>query len=464
MSFDRDTVRASLRDYLQRAAFKQQQLPVGTVMQLTTVFFDACGSRNKEQRDDIEHLTTDVVSIIVSERELTRDECERVDRALGKMLRGDIKKKLSHVTLAAAGFEVAEPTASREPTERQTQLINSATPVLSRQFDDTEGALDVDDFWLLHRDYHHTATTTTTTTPTVKTVYTDGYPIHIVDNFLPDEECDWWSQKIFTLGEPSNLDKEFPPWYRSGYRLLIKSTATADRYFEKVSSIMGDTFPTCTPLGIGVPPGRWQPCGLNEAFRLIRYSEGNFFSIHRDANHNRSPICRSSKTLMVYLNDDFKGGDLVFTKQKEHSPGSEYSHQYVKKTVDTWPDIPDPPSWKNDQPNEALRITPIKGQAVIFDHWLIHYAEPVTEGHKSILRSDLMSQHTTTTTTTSSVSHSFGEEWQKSLSPKDQSLLPIIKDMSDSAEAAERDGKLNDSQHLFDALLELRLMNQQPSG
>ena len=51
---------------------------------------------------------------------------------------------------------------------------------------------------------------------------------------------------------------------------------------------------------------------MNERFRFYRYDPGQEFLPHYDGSHQRADRQRSQLTFMVYLNDDFTGGETNF--------------------------------------------------------------------------------------------------------------------------------------------------------
>jgi len=91
--------------------------------------------------------------------------------------------------------------------------------------------------------------------------------------------------------------------------------------------------------------------GLNELFRFYRYQRGHQFKGHFDESYIRNAEEASYYTFMVYLNDNFEGGDTTF---------------------------------------RGLRIQPKQGMALIFLHSLYHEGSEVTQGVKYVLRSDVM--------------------------------------------------------------------------
>jgi prolyl 4-hydroxylase len=92
-------------------------------------------------------------------------------------------------------------------------------------------------------------------------------------------------------------------------------------------------------------------CGLNELFRFYRYQRGHKFKGHYDESYVRNAQEASYFTFMVYLNDNFQGGDTTF---------------------------------------RGVRIQPRQGMALLFLHSLYHEGSEVTQGVKYVLRSDVM--------------------------------------------------------------------------
>jgi len=91
--------------------------------------------------------------------------------------------------------------------------------------------------------------------------------------------------------------------------------------------------------------------GLNERFRFYRYEPGQQFRKHRDQSYIRNSLEASYFTFMIYLNDNFKGGSTTF---------------------------------------DDLVVTPRKGSALIFYHYIEHEGSEVIEGTKYVLRTDIM--------------------------------------------------------------------------
>ncbi|MEM6956847.1 MAG: 2OG-Fe(II) oxygenase [Myxococcota bacterium] len=91
--------------------------------------------------------------------------------------------------------------------------------------------------------------------------------------------------------------------------------------------------------------------GANERLRIYRYAPGEKHSAHWDTEVEL-PGRRSRVTLVFYLNDDFEGGHTAF-------------------------------------PELGESIAPKRGQALCFQHRVLHTAQPVESGAKFVLRTDI---------------------------------------------------------------------------
>jgi predicted 2-oxoglutarate/Fe(II)-dependent dioxygenase YbiX len=58
--------------------------------------------------------------------------------------------------------------------------------------------------------------------------------------------------------------------------------------------------------------GNRVPLGLNELFRFYRYQRGHQFKGHFDQSYIRSETEASYYTFMIYLNDNYEGGQTTF--------------------------------------------------------------------------------------------------------------------------------------------------------
>lgn len=131
------------------------------------------------------------------------------------------------------------------------------------------------------------------------------------------------------------------PELRNNERVMFDDAALAQKIYQAVK----ETLPWKVV-------GR-KPVGANERLRCYRYRPGQRFRPHFDGCFRRGDLEESELTLMVYLNDDFEGGQTAFLDLEQ-------------------------------------RITPKRGTALLFFHTLLHEGCEVTSGVKYVVRSDVM--------------------------------------------------------------------------
>jgi predicted 2-oxoglutarate/Fe(II)-dependent dioxygenase YbiX len=168
--------------------------------------------------------------------------------------------------------------------------------------------------------------------------------IFTVDDFLTKQECLEYlvlSEKLGFEAAKVNTTKgaRLVPSVRNNSRVFYSDEELAQRLWQRAKPFIPAQF------------GRSQALGLNELFRFYRYERGQQFRGHFDQSYVRSPTEASLFTFMVYLNDNFQGGDTAFRE---------------------------------------LRVWPKQGRLLLFEHGLYHLGRTVTQGVKYVLRTDVM--------------------------------------------------------------------------
>lgn len=134
---------------------------------------------------------------------------------------------------------------------------------------------------------------------------------------------------------------------RNNERVMLDDPARAQHLFDRIA-----------PFVPKPQPKRWVPVGLNERLRFYRYDVGQQFDWHLDGYFERPSGERSFFTFMVYLNEDFEGGETSFVTGKYN--------------------------------RDILDIKPVTGMALLFLHRIEHKGQPVKSGRKYVLRTDVM--------------------------------------------------------------------------
>jgi prolyl 4-hydroxylase len=137
---------------------------------------------------------------------------------------------------------------------------------------------------------------------------------------------------------------------RSSTTAVLRDPALADELFRRVKPHVPERM--STELGAR---GRvtMDVTGIFLPLRIYRYEVGQHFGLHQDQSYAGEGGTRSLLTLMVYLNEGFSGGETEF-------------------------------------PEQERTIVPQTGEALLFQHMLLHAGKPVTQGTKYVLRSDVL--------------------------------------------------------------------------
>ena len=127
--------------------------------------------------------------------------------------------------------------------------------------------------------------------------------------------------------------------FRNNDRLFWEDEDLAEQIWQEIEAFV--------PCDLG----EYQAIGLNELFRFYRYDVNQQFNWHYDAPYQRNQNEQSFYTFMIYLNEDFEGGETAF---------------------------------------HGLKVAPKIGDGLLFFQELEHAGLPVTKGRKYILRTDIM--------------------------------------------------------------------------
>lgn len=121
----------------------------------------------------------------------------------------------------------------------------------------------------------------------------------------------------------------------------------------------------------------WKMTGINPLFRFIQYKSFGELVAHYDSTYKESDDVRSLMTLVIYLTDNDLGATRFLTDRQKGS-----------KITDM--DVSD---WNRSGSDDEVihREAPSKGDAIIFDHKILHDSEPIgPHNEKIIIRTDIM--------------------------------------------------------------------------
>lgn len=168
-----------------------------------------------------------------------------------------------------------------------------------------------------------------------------------IPEFLSADECARWIAETDARGyTDAPITTAAGPVYdadvRNNTRVMYDDRAAAETLWRRLAPYV---------TAADTRGGLWVPIGLNERLRFYRYEPGQSFRWHYDGAFMRGPGEVSRLTFLVYLNDDFEGGETEF---------------------------------------HDARIEPHKGEALLFTHGVLHQGAEVRRGVKYVLRSDVM--------------------------------------------------------------------------
>ena len=169
--------------------------------------------------------------------------------------------------------------------------------------------------------------------------------IFLIEDFLTEAECNDYialsHEKVFeeakiNVGGRQLMSKGI----RNNDRLMIFDNNLAEELFKKAAEFLPQDHEDFALLN------------FNEMFRVYKYSTGQQFKMHRDGSYIRNEKEKSFYTFLIYLNDDFEGGETEF--------------------------------------ENLFTVAPKKGTALIFYHPLRHEGKTLISGLKYVLRTDVM--------------------------------------------------------------------------
>ncbi|MDH7911881.1 2OG-Fe(II) oxygenase [Winogradskyella sp. SYSU M77433] len=169
--------------------------------------------------------------------------------------------------------------------------------------------------------------------------------IFIIEDFLTLKECsDYIEKSELQSFEEAKVNM-------GGTQVMLKGVRNNDRllfFDENLAETLWSKIEPFVPSKIGSS----EAIGLNEMFRIYRYNAGQRFKMHRDGSYERNETEFSILSFLIYLNDDYEGGETEFRK--------------------------------------IITIKPKTGMALVFHHPLRHEGKEIISGTKYVLRTDIM--------------------------------------------------------------------------
>jgi len=172
--------------------------------------------------------------------------------------------------------------------------------------------------------------------------------IWVIKNLFTAERCSEWMEMCESEGfneAPINVGAgktKIQKDVRNNSRVIIDDEILAFEIWQIVRGYLPKVINGRVALG------------LNERFRFYRYEKGEKFAYHMDGYFRRENGEQSMLTFMIYLNEEFEGGETNFMN------------------------------------GDGTTIKPETGMVLAFNHTLFHEGSEVLKGKKYVLRSDVM--------------------------------------------------------------------------
>ncbi|MEO1029860.1 MAG: 2OG-Fe(II) oxygenase [Bacteroidota bacterium] len=169
--------------------------------------------------------------------------------------------------------------------------------------------------------------------------------VFVIEDFLSAKACaDYIEKAELQTFEAAKINMQgqqvMNKMVRNNDRLLFFDDSLAEELWLKLKPFVPASF------------GRSKAIGLNEMFRIYRYDVGQRFKMHRDGSYERNATEFSVLSFLIYLNEDFEGGETEFRR--------------------------------------ITTVKPKTGMALLFHHPMRHEGKEIRSGTKYVLRTDVM--------------------------------------------------------------------------
>ncbi|MFA4892973.1 2OG-Fe(II) oxygenase [Brevundimonas sp.] len=187
----------------------------------------------------------------------------------------------------------------------------------------------------------------------------DGPAILAIDGFLPPAVCDWMIRRAEALVEPALV---YDPDTGSGRRESVRTNTAARfdlQHMDVVLALVRERI--ARAAGLPVPGLEWT--------QVLHYEVGQTFDWHVDWLDPATPgyaadlAARGQRiaTLLVFLNDDFEGGETAFEAESIRHRGRKGDALLWANTL---------PDGSVDRRTRHAGLPPTKGEKWVMSQWL----------------------------------------------------------------------------------------------
>lgn len=193
--------------------------------------------------------------------------------------------------------------------------------------------------------------------------------LFVVDSFLSPDECDELLFYCNSRTEPVSFGEHKRNIVMDADLKLCETISDRIRQSVDLDRL------NAKPYGFNQENIEWDHKNfkINECMRFNRY-ENNSFDWHRDNSITKSDIVKSNYSVIIYLNDNYEGGELKVIKKKSNM----FSGQTIVEEIEQF-----------DLTNDVIYVKPKPGTLVLISQRLIHSTN-ICCGVKCVLRTDLI--------------------------------------------------------------------------
>ena len=186
----------------------------------------------------------------------------------------------------------------------------------------------------------------------------------------------------------ADLGDKYEPSYRSGKRVVLLDKDFTKKIWSKLQDkleiLLNNERIEKHPRGFDIlPTSDWKISGLNECVRIMLYNEADKFGIHRDAQYCPNPDQRSVFTILLYLNEDYEGGETEFYFPKENKLKNKVSDFTVNEEIQELGGIDN---------FQKITVKGATGDAVIMSQPILHAGAEIKKGKKWVMKLDIVSK------------------------------------------------------------------------
>jgi hypothetical protein len=205
--------------------------------------------------------------------------------------------------------------------------------------------------------------------------------IYTIPNLLLESEC---HNIIKNINNSKNTFINIAGWEaekRESARMCILDNSISNIIWDRIKDVI--QFPAnIQPYGF-LSQGVWKPIGINKCIRINRYVAANDilnigFIAHYDGQYTETVDKRSIYTVIIYLTDDFEGGETIFYDKKDEIKVPDVTMNELLKI-----------NGGLEQYNK-ISIVPKVGTCVIFPHNTLHSCNSLRNGIRIVLKTEII--------------------------------------------------------------------------